>query len=386
MNEKTLVHITTVPQTLSFLSGQLKYMKEKGFKVYVISSSGARLQQFCDQEDIEYKEVNMLRGINVIKDIISLMKMIYILLKIKPDIVHSHTPKASLISMISSWILRVPVRIYHVHGLVFETSKGFKRKVLMLTERISSLLSTQVLSVSDSLKKEMINNKITKQDKIKVLLNGTVNGIDAKEKFNPTVEVQRKGIKIRKSLNINENDFIIGFVGRFSKDKGINDLVLLWNKLKDKYPNIHLILVGTVSTKYGVSKENINTLKKEERVHLVGHVKDTSLYYSIMDLLIHPSYREGFGQVILEAASMNVPAVSYSVTGCKDAVVNQVTGTLVPKGNLNELESVIENYIADNNLRKKQGFNGRKRALEKFDPSDIWKELYMEYHIQLDDN
>lgn len=379
MNEKTLVHITTVPQTLFFLSGQVKYMKKKGFKVYVISSAGDKLRDFSKQEEVDFRQVNMSRNISVFKDCISLIKLIYVLFKLKPDIIHSHTPKASLLSMIAGWLLGVPTRIYHVHGLVLETAKGIKRRILLLTERITVSLSTQVLSVSKSLEQEMIKSKLCKPEKIKVILNGTVNGIDAKGKFKPAESLTLQGEKIREELNIGNEDYVLGFVGRFTKDKGIKDLIALWNRLKTSWDHIHIVLVGRVDSREGISEEIIEEIKKEERIHMVGYVENTPSYYSMMDVLIHPSYREGFGQVILEAAAMEVPTITYNVTGCKDAVVDGVTGAIVSAGNIEELLEATEFYINELDLVKNQGRQARERVLKKFNSEKIWIELYKEY-------
>lgn len=383
VRQKVLVHITTVPQTLSFLSGQLKYMKLKGYKTYVISSPGARLSEFSESEGINYIELKMSREIDIIKDLFSLIKLLIILFRLKPDIVHSHTPKASLISMISSWMLGIPQRIYHVHGLVFETSKGFKRKVLILTEYISCLLSTQIYSVSHSLKDQMLDNNLCKSDKVKVLLNGTVNGVDARYKFAPSKNNKEKGIELRRKFGVAKDDILIGFVGRLVNDKGIKDLIQAWRKLDSEYHNIKLMLVGSKGTGNSLEQNLIKDIENEENIHLVGSVEDVIPYYSAMDILVHPSYREGFGQVILEASSMKIPVVACKVTGCIDAVIDGKTGTLVPARNPEFLKSAIGKYIEDKELRIDHGLNGRMRALNEFNPQHMWEIIWREYESLL---
>lgn len=384
MKGKTLVHITTVPQTLYFLSGQLNYMKQQGLNVYVISSPGERLKLISNQEGIQYKEVSMERNINIIKDFISLVKLLIVLFKIKPDIVHTHTPKASLLGMIASWILRVPVRIYHVHGLVLETSTGLKRKVLMVTERTTAFLATHVFCVSRSLQNQMIKHQLCEPDKTKVILNGTINGVDSRNKFKPNKKLSIEADGLRKKINFSEDDVVIGFVARFTKDKGIEDLYYVWTDIKKKYRNTKLLLVGDLDTRAPASMDIIERFKKDKRVHFTGRVENTPLFYSVMDILIHPSYREGFGQVILEASAMEVPVVAYDVTGCKDAVVQDETGTLVPWKDKKELTKSIEDYIKKPHLRKFHGSEGRRRVIQSFNPTDIWQQMCREYRVALE--
>lgn len=377
LGRKTLVHITTVPQTLSLFSGQLQYMKSKGFDIYLISSPGQKLIEVSKQEGVHYIEAKINRDINLLGDLKSLIKIIFILKRINPDIVHAHTPKAGLLSMISSWIHRTPVRIYHVHGLVYETAVGLKRKILKLTEFISCLLANQVFCVSKSVESKIIEEKLCNVSKTKVILNGTINGIDAEYNFAPTQWSNKFGKQIRQELNISENAFIIGFVGRLVKDKGIEDLVTAFSNIE--FTGTHLMLIGPLDSRDSISDDTIKTIESNNYIHIIGYVNNLVPYYSAMDLLVHPSYREGFGQVILEASSMELPVIATNVTGCIDAVEDGVTGLIVQPRDTGDLKKAIEKYITDYNLRKIHGLNGRNRALNNFNPKTIWRLMWQEY-------
>lgn len=383
MKGKTLVHITTVPQTLSFLSGQVNYMKKQGFNVYVISSPGEELHSFSQQEGVQYKEVKLERDISIIKDIISLINLIFLFYKLKPDIVHTHTPKASLLGIAASFVTRVPVRIYQVHGLVLETSTGYKRSLLMYIERLITRLSTHVFCVSESLKNQMIRYNLCRPEKVRVIMNGTINGIDARNKFKPNMKLLEQAKRWKSENGIHDNDIVIGFVARFTKDKGIEDLLFAWNKLKESYPNIKLILVGESDSRVPASENIIREFRSDRRVHFTGRVENTPMFYTIMDLLLHPSHREGFGQVIIEASAMEVPVVAYNVTGCKDAIAHNKTGILVPYRDKEMLVKCTEEYIGNPKLRTMHGKAGRERALYLFNPDLIWDEMHKEYKSAL---
>ena len=171
-----LVHITTIPETLYFLTGQVSYMKSKGLEVHALSSPGDDLGKFGRQEGIAVHAVEMPRRITPVQDLIAIRRLWRSLRAIKPQIVHAHTPKGGLLGMISAWLARVPVRVYHVHGLPFVTATGLKRTLLRLSERASCLLATQVYSVSHANRDVITAEGLCSPRKIKVLLNGASTG------------------------------------------------------------------------------------------------------------------------------------------------------------------------------------------------------------------
>ncbi|HKP01618.1 MAG TPA: glycosyltransferase, partial [Nitrospiraceae bacterium] len=181
----TLVHITTVPQSLTFVMGQVGYMKARGFNVVGLSSPGEWLNRFAEREGVPVHAVEMPRRVTPWRDLLAVLKLVRLLSRIRPEIVHAHTPKAGLLGMLSAWIVRTPVRIYHMHGLPFVTATGLTRRLLIWSEKISCRLAHQVLSVSVSSRAHAVETGLCRADKIKVLLKGSINGVDAVDRFNP---------------------------------------------------------------------------------------------------------------------------------------------------------------------------------------------------------
>lgn len=373
----TLLHVATVSQSLYyFLDGQVSYMREKGVDVHGVSSPGILLERFAERERAIIHPIDMPRAISPFKDIVSVWRLYRLFLRVKPNIVHAHTPKGGLIGMIASFLARVPIRIYHVHGLPHVTATGLKRSLLRLTERISCLLAHRVFCVSDSLVNQLCDEGICVKSRVRVLHNGSINGVDALGRFNP---IRYNAEEIRHSIGIPRNARIIGFVGRLVRDKGVLELVESWAVLRQKFENLHLLLVGPFEDKDSIPIAVRQRLYSDNRVHIMGHVDDPAPYYSVMDVLAFPTHREGFGLVAIEAAAMGVPVVATYIPGCIDSVVDGETGTLIPKGDYTALTTALSLYLHDPRMRLAHGEAGRKRVLASFQPKEIWKALYAEY-------
>lgn len=375
-----LIHVTTVPESLcSFFEGQMQYMQRMGFEVQAISSNGPALEEFQAKEKVRVQSVSMTRSITPLQDVKSLFQIWKFLRRCRPQIVHAHTPKGGLIGMLASFLANVPVRIYHIHGLPFVTAAGWKRKLLILTEKVSCLTANRVLCVSDSIQAYAAENGICMPGKMKTLLNGSINGIDSKTRFNPLRFSEVERAKIRAQYKIPDNRLVIGFVGRITRDKGIGDLAAAWEKLREMRKDVDLLLVGPAGTQDAVSASVIETLESDPRVHFAGLILDISPLLSIMDVLVLPSHREGFGLATLEAAAMEVPVVATRIPGCVDAVEDGTTGTLVPPKSPQDLEKALCNYIDHPELRRRHGQEGRKRAVALFDQDAMWQALFREY-------
>lgn len=376
-HKRVLVHITTAPQSLyNFFCGQIRYMVEQGYEVHGISSPGNLLDQFAAREGAIPHAINMPRAISPLRDLVALWQLCALLIKIKPDVIHAHTPKAGLLGMIASFIVRVPVRIYHVHGLPYLTASGIQKMLLMVTEIVSCKLAQRVLFVSQSVRKVAITDRICSGQKSKILNHGSINGIDAVHHYNPERSEKEK---IRSIHNIPLNYLVIGFVGRIVGDKGVVELLLAWESLKKQFDDILLLVVGPIESRDAVPPELIKKLQTDSRIRFVGEVRDTFDYYTAMDILAFPSYREGFSMVTLEASAMSIPIVATKIPGNMDSVVDGKTGTFVSPRNSQELEHALAMYINNGDLRKAHGRNGRERVLELFRPQDIWESLSAEY-------
>ncbi len=374
-----LVHVMTVPQSLSFLTGQARFMKERGFDMHAIASPGPALGRFGREEGISTFSVDMPRRISPLGDLLALVRLVRILRQIHPAIVQSHTPKGGLLGMIAAFLAGIRVRIYTLHGLPLETARGLQRVLLRWTEKISCLLASRVIPVGPSLRRAGIAEGLASGAKMRVLGKGTINGVDALDRFNPFPLGPSEGRAVRLARGIPADARVIGFVGRIVRDKGLEDLAEAWKTLREEYADLHLLVVGAFEARDPISEPAETLLRSDPRVHLTGNVDSMRPLYAAMQIVVLPTYREGFPTVPLEAASMELPVVATRVTGCVDAVVDGVTGTLVPAGNPGSLIDALRTYLEHPELGPEQGRAGRERVLREFRQDVVWEGFQREY-------
>ena len=376
-----LVHLVTVPISLrTFFDGQIGYMKDSGLEVQAISSPGPLLEDFSETEDIRVHPVRMSRSISPFKDFLALLSLCFLLAKIRPEILHAHTPKAGLLGMIAGWVTRVPVRIYHIRGLPLVTMRGPRQWLLKATERIACRLAHRVLCVSHSVRSVAIDENLCTPEKIAVLCAGSGNGVDAEGRFNP----QRMSIsarnQIRESLGIAKEDVTLGFIGRFAKDKGFAELAKAWEALRVEFPKIHFLVIGGIDSRDPVPKAMVEKLRRDPRVHFIKQTQKIEKYYHSIDICVLPTYREGLPNVLLEAGAMECAVVSTQVPGCVDVVVDGETGLLVAARDSGALQLAIRKYLQSTELRAQHGESARQRVVENFRQEKIWSALREEYH------
>jgi glycosyltransferase involved in cell wall biosynthesis len=347
-----------------------------GYQVHALSSPGPELDAFVERTGVVPHGVDMVRDISPHDDLRALRGFIRELRTIDPDIVHAHTPKAGLLAMIAAALLRVPVRVYHCHGLRFETATGLKRALLRAAERLSCWLATHVLTVSASVREALVAAQLARPGKVEVLHSGSIGGVDP-NRFAPSLGQRRAEAKA--SLRIPAHATVIGFVGRVVKDKGVVELAEAWRRLRQRFHDAHLVVGGPVEDGDPVPEQVLDELRSDPRVRICGLTPDTAPLYAAMDVFALPSYREGFGVVSLEAAAMGLPVVATRIVGCVDAVVEGVTGTLVEPRSSEQLEAALARYLADPGLREQHGESGRARALEHFRPEAFWAALQDRY-------
>jgi glycosyltransferase involved in cell wall biosynthesis len=369
--------------SLTFLTGQVGYMKELGFRVHAISSPGDELRAFGQQLGVEVSSVEMPRRFSPLRDLLALAVLTARLHRLHPTIVHAHTPKGGLLGMLGAWLARVPVRIYHMRGLPMLTASGPRRAILRWTERISCALAHRVICVSHSIREVALSERLCDSSKIKVLLGGSGNGVDALGRFDPDgLSVQARELA-RERQGIPSGALVVGFVGRVVRDKGVAELVAAWRVLRDELANLHLLVVGPFEAQDPLARDVENLLREDPRVHLAGMDWNTAPLYAAMDVVALPTYREGFPNVPLEAASMRLPVVATRVPGCVDAVRDGVTGTLVPARDPHALADALRAYLRDPDLREQHGRAGRQRVLSEFRREAIWEAIHQEYVGQL---
>ena len=374
-----LLHITTIPQALGFLIGQVGYMKSQGFEVNALSSPGKLLDRFANAEQVPVYSVRMIRRITPLRDLVAIFQLWQQLRIIRPQIVHTHTPKGGLLGMIAAWLAQVPVRIYSIHGLPLMTATGYRHILLRWSEKASCFLAHQVFCVSHSVRKVVVVEGLCSASKVKVLANGSFNGVDATDRFNPKNIGEHIRLKVRRKYGIPDDALVLGFVGRIVRDKGLVELVEAWKILCEEFPTLYLLVVGQFELEDSVPSEVEKLLRTNPRICLTGQVDDIPPLYAVMDVVALPSYREGFGLVAIEASAMALPVVATNIPGCVDAVQDGVTGILVPPRDAQALTEAIYKYLHDPAQRRQHGQAGRERVLRDFRREPIWKAMHQEY-------
>lgn len=374
-----LVHIMTVPYAFTYIKGQVGYMKKRGFEVYGLSSPGELLSQFAEKEKVLVHAVKMTKRITPIRDLAALCRICSWLRRVRPAIVDSHTPKGGFLGMLGAWLVGVPVRIYHLHGLRFMTASGWKRRLLLMIERMSCQLAQEVICVSASVQQLAVEHGLCPARKIKVLVSGSINGVDSSVRFNPALIPPSERIVTRDKYQIPADAMVIGFVGRLVWSKGIVELSQAWMLLREEFSHVHLLMVGGAESEDPVPVGVAERLRKDPRVHLTGEDWNTPPLYAAMDLVVLPTYREGFPTVVLETAAMSLPVVATSVPGCIDAVRDGVTGTLVPPYDAVNLAEAMRNYLKNPELRKRHGAAARELVVRQYSQEVIWNAMYEEY-------
>lgn len=378
-----VLHITTVPKSLRFIRGQIPFMRERGVELSFATSPGddQEVRRFEREHDVKVHTVEMPRKISPIADLRALVKLTLLIQRLRPDIVHAHTPKGGLLGMMAATLCNHPARVYHMRGLPMMTATGKKRELLTMTERISCGCAHRVICVSHSLREVALEHGLVRSDRIEVMAGGSGQGVDALHRFAPETYTEKDRAMLREELGIAQDALVVGFIGRLVKDKGIVELTRAWERLHREHPGAYLVCVGDFEERDPVPHEIKVLLESLPRTKLVGWREDTPRYYAIMDVLTLPTYREGFPNVPLEAAAMKVPVVATRIPGCVDAVEEEVTGKLVPPRDVDALTDALDAYMRDEALREVTGERARARVLERFLPEQIFAgidEVYRE--------
>lgn len=375
-----LLHVFTVPISLRLLRGQTAFMRERGFDLHVVTAPGPELESSARELGATPHEAPMSRAVAPVGDLAAIAELTALMRRIRPDIVHSHTPKGGMLGMIAARLTGVRARFYHMRGLPLLTATGVQRPILAGTERLSCGLAHRVFAVGPSLRDAAIDARLVRPDKIEVLGHGSSNGVDAAGRFDPDRLPATTRARLRADLGIPNDALVLGFVGRLALDKGVRELAAAFERIGRDFPDAHLLVVGPVDERDPIPP---GLLERGERVHLAGMREDLAAYYAAMDVLLLPSHREGFPNVVLEAAAMRIPVVTTDAVGCRDAVVDGTTGSIVPVGDAGRLAEATLRYLRDPVLRWETGQRGRAMALERYRGEVIWAALHRAYLEQL---
>ena len=348
----------------TFCRGLLKDLQEKGYEVIALSSPDNELKQVEQREKVRTIGISMKRHIAPLKDFVSLIRLICVFLKEKPDMVHSMTPKAGLLCMIASWIARVPVRVHTFTGLVFPTATGMTKKVLMATDWLTCACATHVIPEGQGY--------------------GNVMGVDMKY-YSRRPEVMDKSALLRK-----EDVFTFLFVGRIVGDKGINELVQAFGALlqQDFSYKLRLVLVGRFESELDpISKESMQAIDSTLEIEAVGpqYGDDLLAWYAASDCFVFPSYREGFPNTVLEAGAMSLPSIVTDINGSREIIIpyeknpDKATGLIIPSHDVKTLQSAMAWIVNHEDERKRMATNARPSIGERFEQSFVRNCLYEFY-------
>lgn len=370
MNKIKIIRATTVPLSLdAFCKGMLKELGGK-YEVVALSSPGELLDKVAEREGVRTIAVRMERHISPMKDLKSLITLVKVFRKEKPSMVHSMTPKAGLLCMIAAWLTRVPVRVHTFTGLVFPTATGLKKKILMLTDRITCSCATHIIPEGEGVKNDLLNNCITKKP-LKVLGYGNVRGVDM-DYYSQTPEITEKANEIQKDA------FTFLFVGRIVGDKGINELCEAFDKLSSM-ANVRLLLVGPYEDSLDpISQKSKEIIEQNPAIESVGGKFGDELlpYYAASDCFVFPSYREGFPNTVLEAGAMGLPSIVTDINGSREIIVEGKNGLIIPSHDANALFDAMLNMIKDKDAREKMAGNARQMIASRFEQGYVRKCLY----------
>lgn len=376
---KKILRITTVPISLrNLLKGQPKFMSQY-YEVVGITSSGEEINDVVNDEGIRVIEVEMTRTISPIKDLVSLWKLYKVIKKEKPFIVHSHTPKAGTLGMMAAKLAGVPNRLHTIAGLPLLVATGAKRKLLDFVEKITYACATRIYPNSLGLKDIIIQNGYTKPSKLKVIANGSSNGIDVNHFSVENISEETK-TTLREELNIIEDDIVFVFVGRLVTDKGINELISAFKKLSADHQNIKLLLVGTFESELDpLHDSTLNEIESNNNIINVGWQTDVRPYFAISNVLAFPSYREGFPNVVMQAGAMELPSIVTNINGCNEIIKEGVNGLIIPPKDENELYLAMLNIIENPSKQKELANASRKMICDNYQRQVIWEALLQEY-------
>jgi glycosyltransferase involved in cell wall biosynthesis len=361
----TILVGVTHAQTCLVLGARLRALRNAGFHVLLLSSPGPLLDITAAREQVERIELPMRRSIAPLADLVSLYRLWRLIGKYRPDLVEFGTPKAGLLGTLAAWLRGVPRRVYMLRGLKLESTSGLKRRILLAAERMAARCAHVVLCNSESLRAEALALRLAPYRKLRLLGEGSSNGVDI-ERFSPGPST------VREQLGIPHYVPVIGFAGRLTRDKGLPELCEAFDLILCAEPSTRLLLVGW----FDVAEDAVDPglrmrILRHPQIYCTGFVPDTAPYYRAMDLLVLPTWREGFPNVVLEAAATGIPVVTTECTGARDSVLPEITGLMIPPGYPDAIYEAVMKLIRDPKRRQLMGRSARAWILEHYVESRV---------------
>ena len=374
--KQKIIRTSTVATSLNtFCRGTLRDLSRL-YDVVAVSTPDHELQEIAQREGIRVIGVPMSRPIAPLRDLVSLWRLIRVFRRERPTMVHSITPKAGLLSMIAAWICRVPVRLHTFTGLVFPTATGLKKRILILTDRITCACATHIVPEGEGVKTDLINYNITRKP-LQVLGYGNIRGIDL-DHYRRSPEVMNQALPLRKP-----NIFTFVFIGRVVRDKGIDELVEAFSLLHSEHPQTRLILVGRAEDNLDpVSPNTRRTIASHPAIEAVGNQSDVRPWLAASDALVFPSYREGFPNVVIEAGALDLPSIVTDINGSREIIVHGQNGIIVPPRNAQALLQAMTQFVQNPQATQAMALKARQMIASRFEKSFVQKCLF-DYYKQI---
>lgn len=368
--------MATVDATIQHLCrGRLEYLQARGFEVTVVCAPTARRAEI-EARGVRLHPAPMSRAVAPWQDARAVWNLWRFFRKERFDLIEVSTPKAALVGSLAAWLARAPCLVHLLRGLVYERQKRLTHWMVRLSLTVPCRLAHLVIGVSPSLRAQALRDRLCGPDRIVVLGHGSSNGVDL-QRFAP--QPAEVGAEVRARCNIPPDALVIGFVGRMTADKGLVELVDAFGELGGRCAQLYLLVVGDYDERDRPPARVRETIATDPRIKHVGFSDEPAPFYAAMDVLALPSYREGCANVLLEASATGTAVVTTDVTGCRDAIAENVSGLMVPVQNVAALRDALERVLRDAELRQRLGHAGRDWIEQHFEQRTVWQLYERQY-------
>jgi len=374
---KIAVQTTVADSLYAFFSGQLAWLKSQGLEVHTVSAPGEELKWVAEAEQVSTHAVPMTRSFSPLRDPLALWRLIRLYRKSRFTVVHSFTPKGGLLGMLAAVAAGCPVRLFTLWGMA-PTAINTRTRLRVWANKVSCALAHKVFIECPSTAELAVASGLCPRAKICVVPAWSTNSLDSK--LTDLSDLAETRAAARREWGLPPDGVVLGFVGRVVRDKGVHELIEAFEKLAFEFPELHLLIVGGREAEDAVSEEIVRRMDHHERIRCTGFQKDVRRLLSAMDILVHPSYREGLPTAPLEAAARGLPVITTRIPGCVDAVQEGCSGILVPPRDSAALAEAIRYYLKNPEVRQQHGRHGREWVLQKYDRHKAWAALLDEYH------